>query len=694
MHPANHFLVALTAVLGVAAITTILFHRLKQPVVLGYLLAGLIVGPHLPVPIVADPHIVTQLSELGVILLMFALGLEFSFGRLLKVGGTAGITAIIQCSLMIWLGFAVARAFGWTTQEGLFTGALIAISSTTIIAKAFDELGIKGKLRELVVGILIVEDLIAILLMAALTAFATGRGLSAAELASTMGRLGLFLVALIGVGMLVVPRAMRWIVRLQRSEVTLVASVGFAFGVALLAHSVGYSVALGAFLAGALVAESGVEKEVEHLIQPLRDMFAAIFFVSVGMMIDPALVAKHWVAILVITAIVIIGKFVGVTVGAFLTGNGTRNSVQAGMSLAQIGEFSFIIAGLGVTLKAIGGFLYPVAVAVSAITTLTTPFLIKRSGQFANFVDRKLPKSLQTFVALYGSWVESLKTRHPHEQQRGVKRIVRTIFIDVFVLLAIIIGAALERETVSAYVVERFAFSEILARRLVVGAAFVLAAPFAWGLVRNARMLGLTLAERALPTGKSRLDLAAAPRRALVVTLQMACVIAIGMPIIAVTQPVLGSTPLVIWVLVLVVMAYAFWKSAANLEGHVRAGAQVIIEAVAREARKGRTTSGETAVDPAVLLPGLGDPVTVQLSDTSFGVGKTLAQLNLRGVTGATVLALRRGGADAVLPVAHDVLRAGDVLAIAGTHESTEAARALLTAPGGSAGPATVEAKT
>ncbi len=403
MYGAHDLLTAITIVLCCAAVTTVVFQRLRQPVVLGYLLAGLIVGPHVPIPLIADRAIIQTLSELGVILLMFALGLEFSLRKLVQVGPTAGLTAIIQSSIMVWLGFLVGRGFGWTPRESIFAGAIIAISSTTIIAKAFDEQGVKGKLRELVVGVLIVEDLIGILLMAVLTAVSSGQGVSAGTVARSSAQLVAFLIGLVAAGMLVVPRAIRAINRLNRPETTLVASIGICFAIALLAQAFGYSVALGAFLAGSLVAESGQAKQVEHLILPVRDLFGAIFFVSVGMLIDPAVIAEHWPAVAVFTALVIAGKFVGVSLGAFLTGNGTRTSVEAGMSLAQIGEFSFIIAALGVSLGATRDFLYPIAVAVSAITTLTTPWSIRAAGPVAAFIDRKLPHPLQTFASLYGT---------------------------------------------------------------------------------------------------------------------------------------------------------------------------------------------------------------------------------------------------------------------------------------------------
>jgi len=243
MPDAHEFLESLTVMLAVAAVTTVVFQRLRQPVVLGYIIAGLIVGPHVPIPLVADPGVVQTLSELGVILLMFSLGLEFSLRKLMAVGPTAGLTALLQSSLMVWLGFMIGRLFGWTMLESLFAGAVIAISSTTIIAKAFEEQGVTGKLRELVVGVLIVEDLIAVLLMAVLTAIASGSGLAAGPLAATIGRLAAFLVGLVGIGLLLVPRAIRAIIRLNRRETTLVASIGICFTIALLAQAFGYSIA-------------------------------------------------------------------------------------------------------------------------------------------------------------------------------------------------------------------------------------------------------------------------------------------------------------------------------------------------------------------------------------------------------------------------------------------------------------------
>jgi len=682
MQDAHEFLRSLTVVLAVAAITTVLFQRLRQPVVLGYIIAGLIVGPHVPIPLVADPGVVQTLSELGVILLMFSLGLEFSLRKLMAVGPTAGLTALLQSSLMVWLGFTIGRLFGWTPLESLFAGAVIAISSTTIIAKAFDEQGITGRLREFVVGVLIVEDLIAVLLMAVLTAIASGSGLAAGPLVATIARLVAFLVTLVAVGLMVVPRAVRAIVRLNRRETTLVASIGICFTVALLAQAFGYSVALGAFLAGSLVAESGEEKQVERLVEPVRDVFAAVFFVSVGMLIDPALVARHWLAVVVLTAAVIIGKVVGVSLGAFLTGNGMRTSVQAGLSLAQIGEFSFIIAGLGLTLHATGDFLYPVAVAVSALTTLLTPWMIRASEPIAAWVDQKLPKPLQTFAALYGSWLEELRARRPAATaMAGLRRLLRLLVLDAALIAGIIVVTSASMRAVVTFAGDRLGLSEALARSLAIATAIVLSAPFCIGVVRVSQKLGLTLARLALPAEKDRrVDFAAAPRRMLIVTFQLASVLLVGLPLLALTQPFLpGALGALVLTVLTVALSVAFWRRATNLQGHVRAGAEVVLEALAAQSRpRPMSTTTDTLDQVHQLLPGLGALAAVRLAPESAVIGRTLAQVNLRGRTGATVLAITRTDGGVLVPTAKERLRVGDVLAVAGTHEAIEAARAAL----------------
>ncbi len=681
MHEADEFLKTLAIVLCTAAVTTVIFQRLRQPVVLGYLLAGMIVGPRVPIPIEAQGDIVGNLAELGVILLMFSLGLEFSLSKLFRVGPTAGFVAIIQCSLLIWLGYTAGQFFGWSKLTSFYAGAAISISSTTIIVKAFEEARIKGSFKHIVFGILIAEDLIAILLITVLTTLSRGEELTALQLTTAAGRLAAFLVALIVVGLLTVPRLIRLVVRLDRPETTVVASVGLAFGFALLARWFDYSVALGAFLAGALVAESGVEKKVEHLVQPVRDIFAAIFFVSVGMLIDPAQIVEHWPIVCVFLAIVIIGNILAVTLGAFFIGESIQNSLKSGMSLAQIGEFSFIIAGVGIATGATDNLLYSVAVAVSGITTLLTPWLIRAAEPTAAWVDRKLPRSLQTFAALYGSWIDSLSAGSADGETSRIRGLVRWLIVDAVVLAAIVMGAAIDGERAAAWVLQYLHIDESWSQTVVVAAAAALCAPFAIGLIRVARVLGFELASRAFPAAqRDKLDLAAAPRRLLVVTLQLAIVLLVGVPLVAITQPFLpplrGAAVLL---LVLIVLAIPFWRGATNLQGHTRAAAQALAESLSRQTHAGRVEGAAQQLDDLDhIFAGLGSPIPIELSSDANAVGKTLAEIKLRGLTGATILAIQRGDQSILVPAGRERLEAGDVLAVAGTHDAVNAAKELL----------------
>ena len=678
---AHEFLTALTIVLGVAGVTTVVFQRLKQPVVLGYILAGLVIGPHVPIPVDASPWVVHTLSELGVILLMFGLGLEFTLNKLFRAAPTAGITALLQCSLMIWLGYLATQLLGWTPMESIFAGAVIAISSTTIIAKAFDEQGIKGNLREFVVAVLIVEDLVAVLLMAILTGVTTGAGVSATELAETIAKLAGFLIGLLAVGLLVVPRVMRAVVSLGRAETTMVASIGICFGISLLAYEFGYSVAMGAFVAGMLVAESGKAAEIEPLVHPVRDIFAAVFFVAVGMLIEPAEIAKHWLAIVVLTVLVVVGKIAGVSFGAFMTGKGTRTSIAAGMSLAQIGEFSFIIAGLGLSLGAIGSHVYPVAVAVSAITTLLTPALIKRSGRFASFVDRKLPKRLQTFVALYESWLDKFRTSRG-ESRSQFRRFARTLLLDVVAIAAALIALSMSFDTVVEMLQEQLDLGRPVARVCFVVGGGAILLPFCVSVLRTTSRFARLIGEVAMPrTAGDQLDLGRQPRVVLEAAIRLVGILIVGSTLIAITQPFLpGYTAVVVLMIAVAVLAIVFWRTTAGLHGHVRAAAQGVIEALAAQ------TSTRTAHEPAIdlleqarhLFPGLGAPIRFELPANSTAVGRSLAQLELRARTGATVLAIVRDNAGIAVPDAHDPLRAGDILALAGTQDTIAAAIAFL----------------
>ena len=677
------FLQNLAVVLCVAAVATVVFQRLRQPVVFGYLLAGMIIGPHIPIPLVADPQMVRALSELGVILLMFSLGLEFSIRKLVQVSQKAGAVALFECSVMISVGYLVGQMLGFTRLESIFAGAITGISSTTIIVKAFQEQKVKGRVTELVFGILIIEDLIAIFLLTILTTVSRSGAVSPREIALTAMRLAMFLTALIGFGILTVPRAIRAVQKLGNPETTLVASIGICFAAALLALSFGYSVALGAFIAGSLVAESGQQVEIENLVRPVRDMFAAIFFVSVGMMIDPTALTEHWKAVLALTLAVIIGKALSVTTGAFLAGHGRRTAMKAGMSLAQIGEFSFIIASVGVASGVVRGWLYPVAIAVSAITTLTTPLLIKLSNRAAASIDHWLPEPIQTVTALYGSWIERVRNapRAPTERS-ATNRIIRIILLDAVLITAVVIGVDVEIDRLSVIVGDMTGMPPARVRFMVVLIAGLITVPLIYGLITSAKALGNHLARRAFADAqKGKVDAADAPRRALVILVQLAVVLAVGIPVVAITQPFLPphQGAFVLTILTLLLLA-ALWRNAANLQGHARAGAQIIASALAQQMASTDGSSDETMLleDVNAVLPGLGEPIAIRVVPQSIAVGKSLAQLNLRGATGATVLAIRRGTTQIPTPLGREVIHADDVVAVAGAHDALAVARAIF----------------
>jgi CPA2 family monovalent cation:H+ antiporter-2 len=681
---AHLFLQNLAVVLCVAAVATVVFQRLHQPVVFGYLLAGTIIGPHIPVPLVADPATVRALSELGVILLMFSLGLEFTFKKLVKVSHHAGPVALFQCTVMMSVGYLVGQLLGFTTMESIFAGAMICISSTTIIVKAFHDQKVKGRVAELVFGILIIEDLIAIFLLAILTTIARSGTISPADLGVTAVRLAMFLAGLIGVGLLLVPRTIRLVHRLGQPETTLIASIGICFAAALLALSFGYSVALGAFIAGSLVGESGHESEIERMVRPVRDVFAAIFFVSVGMIFDPKAIAEHWVAVVALTLAVIIGNVLVVTTGAFLVGLGRRTSMKAGMSLAQIGEFSFIIVGVGVTSGVIGSFIYPVAIGVAAITTLTTPLLIRLSNRAAESIDHWLPDPIQTTAALYSSWIERVRSAPRAPAGRSAtSKVIRIILLDAVLLIAVVIGANLEIDRVTTVVGEISGLSPGRVRVLVALAGGVIIVPLMYGVITSARALGRILAGRAFPAVQpGKVDPADAPRRALVIVVQIAVVIAVGIPVVAITQPFLPAHQgAAVFAVLTLILFLALWRNAANLQGHARAGAQIIASALAHQ----MASADETAEYPVTrlrdanaLVPGLGEPVAIRVAPESLAAGRSLASLNLRGATGATVLAIRRGTEQIPNPLGREVIHAGDLLAIAGAREALAVARGVL----------------
>jgi CPA2 family monovalent cation:H+ antiporter-2 len=400
----------LALILIAAAITTLIFKWLKQPLVLGYIVAGLLVGHHVSIiPTVSDEKNIHIWSEIGVIFLLFSLGLEFSFKKLIKVGGAASISAIVEVVFMLFLGYLLGQVMGWSAMDSIFLGGIISISSTTIIIRAFEELGVKGlKFAGLVFGILVVEDLVAIVLLVLLSTLAVSRQFEGGEMLMSIVKLVFFLIAWFVTGIFFIPTLLRKTKKLMNEETLMVTAVGLCLLMVVLATQAGFSPALGAFIMGSILAETTQAEKIEHLIKPVKELFGAVFFISVGMLIDPAMLVKYAVPVLIITVVTLIGKTLSTGMGALISGQPLKTSVQAGMSLAQIGEFSFIIAQLGLSLKVTGDFLYPVAVAVSAVTTFTTPYMIKVSGPVYEKLADMLPHRWKTAINRYSAAAQTI----------------------------------------------------------------------------------------------------------------------------------------------------------------------------------------------------------------------------------------------------------------------------------------------
>ena len=670
------FLRDLATVLATAAVTTVVCQRLRIPVVVGYILAGILVGPASPILIVTDTEGIRTLSELGVILLMYSIGMEFSLRRLARLLPFVGPAAAVEIALMLVLGFVVGQGLGWPVRDSLFAGAMVAISSTMIVAKAFEDHRPPRRLEDLVLGILVMEDLVVMLLLVLLSTEASGARLSSHDVVATVGRLLGFLALILVGGMLLVPRAMRLVVSLRRNETTLVAAVGLAFLFAYLAHAAGFSVALGAFLAGALVRESGRAHQVLELLEPVRHVFAAIFFVAVGMLVSLPEAFRAWPAVLAFVAVVVIGKIVGVALGGFLSGFGVRTSIQAGMTLAQIGEFSFVIAGIGLTSGAVSAGLYPVAVTVSVITILLVPLLMRLADPLSATIDRRLPKPVQTFVTLYESWVELLRRQsRSGTAWRDIRRPVGWMVLDASVVTGVFLATTGFRAAVLG-VLASLGLGATPSVAVLAAGSLLLALPFAVGLVTSARRVALRLGERAMPHTAGGVDQAHAPRGTLTAVVQIVLVVLFGLPFLVITQPFMSAWPgAAIIGGLLVLLTISFWRSARNLDSHARAGAELIVDVLARQGRDKDEHDLERVQE---MLPGMGTIVAFHVEASCQSVGQSLGELNLRGLTGVTVVALIRGVQRLVFPKATEVLQEGDVLALTGSHEAIAAADRLL----------------
>ncbi|WP_316558083.1 cation:proton antiporter [Methanimicrococcus hongohii] len=438
----------LALILIAAGVITLIFKRFKQPLVLGYIVAGLLISGYLAaylpdsigqyIPSISDSENISVWADIGVIFLLFGLGLEFSFKKLMKVGGTASITAVTEVISMLVVGFAIGYLMGWNTMDSLFLGSMLALSSTTIIIKAFEDLKLRGqKFTNVVFGVLIVEDLIAILMMVLLPAVVLAHASLGVELLESIAKMVFFLVLWFIAGIFILPTVFKYIRKYMNDEMLLIIGIGLCLGMVVLSVKTGFSSALGAFIMGSILAETIDGEKIEHVTKPIKDLFGAVFFVSVGMMLDPQVLFDYAGPIVIITIATILGKAFFSSFGVLISGQNLKVSMQSGFSLAQIGEFAFIIAALGLSLGVTSDFLYPVVIAVSVITTFTSPYMIKYSGNAYEAFNKILPARLRDFLNNYGSGSKTLNK--DNTWKKVLKSNIFVILIYGVILVAIAI---------------------------------------------------------------------------------------------------------------------------------------------------------------------------------------------------------------------------------------------------------------
>ncbi len=479
MHSIHPLIIDLTMITIYAGLTTLLCKKLKQPIILGYILAGILVGPHFNLlPTVTDKEDLNLWADIGVIFLLFGLGLEFSFKKMVNVGKSAMITATANILFMLFVGYNTGLLLGWSTMDSFFLGSMISMSSTTIIIKAFNDLNIrKQKFVDLVFGVLIIEDLVGILMLVLLPTIAMGKNINGLELALSTSKLIFFLIICFVIGIYLVPTYLQKIHKFLSDEMLMLITIGMCFGMVWLATSSGFSSALGAFIMGSILSETPLIERIEKNLQPLKDFFGAVFFVSVGMMVDPSMFITYAKPILVITLIVIIGKVLFSCFGFVASGQPLKTSVYGGFSLAQVGEFAFIIASLGMSLGVLSNKVYPIIVAVSVITTFLTPLMIKSAEPAYKKLKKILPERWLNYIEKYSS-TPTLTSSEERLWSALFKNYFIRLFLFSFILYSIIALATFVRPYIRELIPYR-----IPANLAITMCTFLLMSPFLKALI-------------------------------------------------------------------------------------------------------------------------------------------------------------------------------------------------------------------
>ena len=631
-------------ILVTAAIAVLIFRLLKQPLVLGYLVAGFLAGSEFDFfPTVKDMNSVTVWAEIGVIFLLFSLGLEFSFKKLMKVGGTASITALTQIITMVALGYFVGQLMDWGKMNSLFLGVILSISSTTIILKTFDELGVKTqKFAGNVIGALIVQDILAILMMVLLSTVAVSQQFSGSELFQSVLKLIFFLTIWFVAGIFFIPTLLKKAKHLLTDEMLLIVSLALCLLMVLFAANVGFSPALGAFIMGSIIAETTQAEHIEHLVKPVKDLFGAVFFVSVGMLIDPEMLMKYAFPVGILTLVVLLGQSLSSTIGALLSGQPLKQSIQTGMSLSQIGEFSFIIATLGMTLNVTSDFLYPIVVAVSAITTFTTPFMVKFSTPLSIYLEKKLPRRWVKKIERYSANTEAIKS--VSSWQILLKSYLTQVIIHSIIIVAIILLS-------SKYIlplVEDSRFGNAIAALITV----VILSPFLWAL--SLRRVAVEQVQELMQVRKYQ-----GPIIVLVFSRIALTLFYFGFVLNEFFSPIIALIALVIGIALYILFPKRLHAFYNKIESHF------ITNFNDREITKQSKRQN-------VLSPWDGHMAEFTIAPASNLAGKSLKSLKIREQFGINIASIKRGDITINIPIRTERLFPGDEINVIGTDEQVK----------------------
>lgn len=653
----------LALILSAGGIITLLFKKLKQPLVLGYIFAGFLISPNFELlPTITETKNIEIWSEIGVIFLLFSLGLEFSFKKLGKVGGAASVTALVEFAGVGFFGFVIGSLLGWKTMDCIFLGGMLAMSSTTIIIRAFDELGMKTeKFVGVVFGTLIVEDLIAILMMVLLSTIATSTGSSQnSEIFQAILKLLFFLVLWFIAGIFFIPTMLKRTKRLMNEETLLIVSIALCLIMVVIAVQVGFSKELGAFIMGSILAETKQGEKIEHLVKPLKDLFGTIFFVSVGMLINPSQMVQYIVPIIILTFVTIFVKGFFTSLGAFLSGQPLKTSLQTGMSMAQIGEFSFIIATLGLSLGVISDFLYPIAVAVSAITTLTTPYMIRASVPFYHWVEKTIPPKVINRLNKYTNNAQSATATK--DWQKHIRISLTNAVIYSVILISLIIASS---KYLKPFIYRQFdfAFNDELTALITLFAM----APFLWALV--ARNHHSELRNRLLSQERYK---------GLVYLVSLFKLVLAGFFVVFMlrifyTDLVAGIATFIIFIAI-ILFRNRIQRFYNVIEGRFKYNLNAKEIEAKKEAKNNQSIDG--------LAPWDAHIATIQISPNSPIIGKMLKELKWRETAGVNIASIHRGNHTIRIPSSNEHIYPYDELSIIGTDEQLAKIESIVSPKG------------